>query len=602
MAGSRAFSRPRSRLIAGVSGISLAIVAVLALDLGDSRRQAVDNARAVSDNMSRLLSERLDGSIREVDYVLRDLVDRLADRPSLMSLAQGDKLEKLVSAKRSTLPQASSLAILDPWGRPAASSPAGPGDDAERSYIRAFAADGSRDDSTQAVYGSGYGAAGAEGGAALIRARAVRDQGGALVAVVAAKIDLSLVQSKLADLELGKHNIIAVTDDQLRLIARRPEMPDAVGVEVVDAAMRSLLRSLREAKPASGAMRSETGPYFYYARSGEFPLFIAIGEARADIMAEWDKRLAVYGAAVAAIMTLLILIARLVDKNLSRGAELAARLVAMESASDMIVIAGLDGRAEYVNPSFERTTGLPKDEALGSRRAIFGLDEADADAALAAAAAGESWRGEISAVRADGAAIVEEVTIAPVQGPGGEPVRIVAVLRDVTERRRLQERLERLAHYDSLTALPNRALFFDRLEGAVARARREERRFALLFIDLDGFKAVNDHYGHDAGDYLLFEIARRLRAAIRDSDTAGRMGGDEFTVLLDHIAKPEDATAVADKIRSSLSEPIEIPSGARVSVGASVGIAVFPDDGTDGDSVLKAADSAMYAIKLAGDS
>jgi diguanylate cyclase (GGDEF)-like protein len=180
-------------------------------------------------------------------------------------------------------------------------------------------------------------------------------------------------------------------------------------------------------------------------------------------------------------------------------------------------------------------------------------------------------------------------------------VRIVAVLRDITERRKLQERLERLAHYDSLTALPNRALFFDRLAGAVARARREERRFALLFIDLDGFKAVNDHYGHDAGDYLLFEIARRLRAAIRDSDTAGRMGGDEFTVLLDNIARPEDATAVADKIRSSLSEPIEIPAGSRVTVGASVGIAVFPDDGDDGETVLKAADSAMYAIKLAGE-
>ncbi len=606
MPAKSAYQRPHRRLALAVLGISAAIIAIVGLDLSDSRRQAVSNARAVSDNLSRLLSNRLDGSVREVDYVLRDIVDKVSAPSSVLDSTRSAELERLVASKRATLPQASSLAVLDPWGRVLASSPPGPGGEAERSYIRAFAADGSLDAATQAAFGPAYGAgaAGPAGsgavGAALIRARAIRNAGGGLVAVVAAQIDVSLIQSELSDLELGEHRIIAVTDPDLRLIARRPLMPDAVGVEVVDAAMRSLLRRLKEAGSASNAMSSEKGPYYYYARVGEFPFFIGIGEARSDIMAEWGKRLAVYGIAVAAIVALMILLARLLGKNFARSAELAARFVAMESTSDMIVIADLDGRAEYVNPSFERTTGLSKEQTIGSRQAIFGLEEAEADAALSTAAAGEGWRGEITAIRADGVELVEEVTIAPVPGPGGEPVRLVAVLRDITERRRLQERLERLAHYDSLTALPNRALFFDRLEGAVARAKREERRFALLFVDLDGFKAINDHYGHDAGDYLLFEIARRLHAAIRDSDTAGRMGGDEFTILLDNIAKPEDATAVADKIRSSLAEPIEIPSGARVSVGASVGIAVFPDDGLDGEAVLKAADSAMYAIKLSG--
>ncbi len=598
MSGNSAFQKPRRRLIAEVAGISFVIVAVFGVDLGDSRRLAIDNARAVSDNLSRLLSERLDGSVREVDFVLRDLAGRLAGFPSFSSGARSPDLDGLVAAKRATLPQASSLAILDPWGKPIASSPSGLGGEAGGGYIRAFVADGSLNATTLAAFGSAYSSGGGVG-AALVRARAIRDPSGNLLAVIAARIDVSLIQKELVDLELGVHRIIAVTDPDLRLIARRPAMPDAVGVEVVDAAMRSLLRSLKETESGQRAMRSETGPYFYYARVGEFPFFIAIGESKADIMAEWKSRLAVYGAAVAVIIALMILLARIVNRNISRSAELAARLVAIESASDMIVIASLDGKAEYVNPSFERTTGLAKGEVIGSRRAIFGLEESEAASALTAAAAGESWRGEITAVQANGEAIVEEVTIAPVTGPGGVPVRIVAVLRDVTERRKLQERLERLAHYDLLTALPNRALFFDRLEGAVARARREVRIFALLFIDLDGFKAVNDHFGHDAGDFLLSQIATRLRAAIRDSDTAGRMGGDEFTVLLENIARPEDAAAVAEKIRSSLSEPIEIPSGSLVAVGASVGIAVFPDDGNDGEAILKAADSAMYAIKLA---
>jgi diguanylate cyclase (GGDEF)-like protein/PAS domain S-box-containing protein len=559
------------------------MTALLSLDLSDYRRQAVDKARAVSDNMTRLLSERLDGSVREVDYVLRDLAGGLLK-----------ETQPLMDDKRSSLPQASSLALLDPWGRILASSPAGADLKSERSVIGAFVADGSLDAATQASFDE------ASGGA-LIRARAVRNRAGGLVAVAVARINVSVIQRELADLELGDRRIIAVTDPELRLVARRPEMPDAIGVEVVDAAMRSVLRSLKEEGPGVTAKRSETGPYYYYARIGEFRFFVALGESQADIMSEWYRRLVVYVVALASIIALAFLLIRLLDKNFARSAELAARLVAMESASDVIVIADLEGKAEYVNPSFERITGMPKAQAIGSRRAIFGLEEADADAALAAAAVGESWRGEIAAARSDGEGIVEEVTIAPVFDPGGKPIRIVAILRDVTERRRLQERLERLAHYDPLTALPNRALFFDRLEGAVSRARREERRFALLFIDLDGFKAVNDRFGHDAGDFLLFEIARRLRLAIRDSDTAGRMGGDEFTVLLENISKPEDAMALADKIRDSLTEPALIPAGAKVTVGASVGIAVFPDDGDDGESVLKAADSAMYAIKLAAD-
>jgi len=592
MPGNSANLKPRRRLIAAITGICLVMIGILGFDLSDNRRQAVEAARQNSDNMSRLLSERIDGSVREVDYVLRDLVDRLSS-PSLPSDKAG--LARLADAKRATLPHASALVILDPWGRTIAASPANLDAWPERLSIGSFASDGSLDASTRAAFGADAGGS----GGTLLRSRAIRDGEGSLVAVVSARIDLAVIRNELADLELGNHRIVIVTDSELKLVARRPEMPDAVGLEIVESAVRGLLRSLKEAGPSAGAMRSETGPYYYYARAGEYPFFIAIGESRADIMAEWERRLGIYAVALGVIVALVISLGLLMSRNFARSAELAARIVAMESASDMIVIADLEGRAEYVNPSFERATGMTKSEAIGSRRAIFGLEEADAEAALEAAVSGQSWRGEIAAARADGEGIVEEVTIAPVLDPNGKPARIVAVLRDVTERRRLQERLERLAHYDPLTALPNRALFFDRLEGAVARARREERRFALLFIDLDGFKAVNDRYGHDAGDYLLFEIARRLRAAIRDSDTAGRMGGDEFTVLLENIARPEDAAAVAEKIRASLSEPAAIPAGATVCVGASVGIAVFPEDGVDGESILKAADSAMYAIKLA---
>jgi diguanylate cyclase (GGDEF)-like protein/PAS domain S-box-containing protein len=581
----------RWRFNAVVTGISLTIVILFSLDLSDYRRQAIEKTRAASDNMTRLLSERLDDSIREVDYVLRDVTDETR------SGVRGPGLRRVVEAKSHTLKQSSSLSVLDPSGRELASSPPATNLEAECSCVAAFAADGSLDATTLAVFDKG--SSPGSGRSALVRSRAIRDADGRLSAVVSSRIDISIVQGKLADLDLGGRSIIAITDPSLRLVARRPGMPDAVGVEVADATMRGLLRQLKDSSPALVSMRSETGPYYYFARAGEFHFFVVIGQAKTDVLADWYRRFIVYGTALAVIIGLLLLLSRLLSKNFARNTEFAARLVAMESASDVIVIADLEGKVEYVNASYERTTGVPRAEALGSRRAIFGLEEAEADAALAAARAGQLWRGEIDEARPDGGQIVEEVTIAPVPGPGGEPMRIVAVLRDVTERRRLQEKLERLAHYDSLTTLPNRTLFFDRLENAVARARRENRRFALLFIDLDGFKAVNDRFGHDAGDFLLFEIAKRLRSAIRDSDTAGRMGGDEFTVLLENIAKVEDAAAVADKIRVALVEPLAVPTGEKVTVGASIGIAVFPDDGADGESILKSADSAMYAIKLA---
>jgi len=570
------------RAFAAAAAVGVAVTALLLLDAIEYRRAVIEKARAVSENVSRLLSERLDSAVREVDYVLRDLAD---DAPSVTA--------SRLDSKRATLPNASSLAVVDSSGNLVASSPPGLDPEPERESLRAFAAEGSLQEMTRTEFG------GAGDGGFLVRARAVRDRRGAVTAAVVARIDLSVVDAELADLDLGEDRVVAVADSSLRLIARRPPIPRAVGAEVPDEAMRDLLLSLKGAGPGADALNGEGGSFLYYARAGEFPFFVAVGEKRSAAEGEWYSRLALYALATGIIALLLIILLRSTGQNFARNAELAARLVAMESASDAIVIADLDGKAEYVNPSFESITGVPRSEAIGSRKAIFGLEEADADAALSAAARGQSWRGEINASRADGESIVEEVTIAPVSDSGREPVGIVAVIRDVTERRRLQERLERLAHYDSLTALPNRALFFDRLEGAVARARREDRRFALLFIDLDGFKAINDHHGHDAGDYLLFETARRLRLAIRDSDTAGRMGGDEFTVLLENISKPEDAAAVAEKIRAALTEPAPIPSGAKVTVGASVGVAVFPDDGADGESVLKAADSAMYAIKLA---
>jgi diguanylate cyclase (GGDEF)-like protein/PAS domain S-box-containing protein len=191
-----------------------------------------------------------------------------------------------------------------------------------------------------------------------------------------------------------------------------------------------------------------------------------------------------------------------------------------------------------------------------------------------------------------------EVKLVPYIGDQGKVQACFAVVQDITEHKLAEERIQRVAHHDSLTGLPNRLLFNDRLAQAMSLARRDSRQFALLYLDLDRFKPVNDVLGHAAGDELLKDVATRIRQQVRESDTVARIGGDEFTVILQDVAGREDAETVAGKIRAALAAPFA-PGGEKrvVEIGASIGIALFPADGGDADALIKAADAAMYRAK-----
>ena len=160
----------------------------------------------------------------------------------------------------------------------------------------------------------------------------------------------------------------------------------------------------------------------------------------------------------------------------------------------------------------------------------------------------------------------------------------------------LQEKLDHMAHHDELTGLPNRALFFARIGQALAHAKRNDTGLALMFVDLDGFKNINDTYGHDKGDLLLQETARRLAGCIRDSDTVARMGGDEFAVMLLDVATPGHIHQVAEMMLALLASPFLL-KGAECPVGASIGISIFPQDGDAVDTLMNMADMAMYRVK-----
>jgi diguanylate cyclase (GGDEF)-like protein/PAS domain S-box-containing protein len=196
-----------------------------------------------------------------------------------------------------------------------------------------------------------------------------------------------------------------------------------------------------------------------------------------------------------------------------------------------------------------------------------------------------------------------EVKLLPHIGDQGEVLGCFAVTTDITEHKLAEERIQRVAHHDALTGLPNRLLFNDRLNQAIRLARRDSRQFALLYLDLDKFKPVNDTLGHTTGDELLQAVGARIRRQVRESDTVARVGGDEFTVILPDITGNKEAEVVANKIIDALATPFQLGSQKqRVDIGISIGIAVYPADALDADALIKAADAAMYSAKQVGSS
>lgn len=261
-----------------------------------------------------------------------------------------------------------------------------------------------------------------------------------------------------------------------------------------------------------------------------------------------------------------------------------------------------DARYACVNARFAEVFGYERGELEG-KAGLLDLAVEEDRPLLAAleepgpgGEAGER-RVRFRAVRKDGA-LVDVSLSGRVVDDAGRPVFVGSVL-DVTEEERARRRLAHLAFHDPLTELPNRALFYDRLGQALARAKRGGERFGLLVLDLDGFKAVNDLHGHEAGDALLIAVGRRLRLSVRESDTVARMGGDEFVVLLRDLRDDAAASAVAEKVLAALAGTFVLGS-RECRVGASIGICLGPEDGDDMETLLGRADAAMYESKARG--
>jgi len=321
-----------------------------------------------------------------------------------------------------------------------------------------------------------------------------------------------------------------------------------------------------------------------------------------DIAARWVGAGGVIGGQEAKLFWQLISRLQTIQDELWEN---QSRLKAViHNVCEGIVTIDIRGVIENVNPAIEEIFGYQQDELIGQNISLL-MPEPDRsmhDSYL------QNYMGtgvnnvlgryrEAVGLRQNGEMFPLELNVNEMILAGNK--HFVGILRDITERKEAEEKMTQLALYDQLTKLPNRTLFYERLELSLTQAKRTKNTVVLLFIDLDGFKAVNDTLGHDMGDYLLLEVGKRLGESIRESDVAARMGGDEFTVLLTNLHNFDVVPRIADKIIQALNRHIEF-KGNSCHVGASIGIAAYPDHADNVDDLVKSADTAMYRAKHAG--
>jgi len=288
----------------------------------------------------------------------------------------------------------------------------------------------------------------------------------------------------------------------------------------------------------------------------------------------------------------------------SRANEQKLKLAASMFAHshEAIIYGDPDGRILDANEAFVRLTGYSRDEVIGRDLAFLDAGRQGADfynGVRESLRLSGNWRGEVLSRNKSGEVFVELLNLSAIAGEEGVPAAYVGIFSDITALKENERRFMQLAHTDALTGLPNRSLLMDRLNQAVRATARQRELFGVAFLDLDGFKPINDSFGHQAGDEVLVEVARRLHHCMRAADTACRLGGDEFILLLRNLASAEEAQEILDRVRREIARPYRVGNENIGGVTASVGLACYPEDALDAEGLIAVADDAMYEAKRA---
>ena len=441
--------------------------------------------------------------------------------------------------------------------------------------------------------------------AAQVRARHLRDCRSRPVRVLYAehhRFDADLTTRQLA--QAAPHLRLEVVDSAAAVLGRLPVAGGAAGS--ADVLLLDYLLPDMDALDLAKILRQERGL--------DVPIVMVTGQGSEEIAAQ-ALRLGVTDYLVKHPGYLnelpLVLDKAFRDGELVRERaalreavdKLRLHAAVVDSTHDGVLISDLDGNIVSINPAFTEVTGYAPHEALGRNPRFLQSGRHDRSfyqGMWAALLETGYWQGELWNRRKNGELYPEWLTLSAVRNEAGAPTHYVGVFTDISKLRNVEARLSHLAHHDPLTSLPNRLLALSRLEHAIEVAQRKGQRLAVLCLDLDRFKTVNDSLGHSAGDELLCAVAARLRSRLREEDTLGRLGGDEFLVLLEDLDAPEGAALVASDIIGALEPSFVLRDGAEVFMHASIGVSLYPDDGDDHLALIRNADAAMYRAKAEG--
>jgi diguanylate cyclase (GGDEF)-like protein/PAS domain S-box-containing protein len=599
------------RLAAIVVVLNVIVIALALLALHKSRIRYDERALTAATNIAVFQERDLVSTIEQVDLVLLTIADEVTEAASNPALDNG-ALDAFILRQSTRLPALHGLRVTNARGDVTHGFGLAKGTHANLAD-RAYFVELARNPAAGIVISKPL-VSRVSGELEIVLARRLNRRDGRFDGVVYATIPLKYFLDKFAAVDLGVHGVIGLRDTELGVIARWPALRSLTA----DIGSKTASRGLREAVAAGATSGTFSGQSssdgiertLSFRRVGHLPMFIVVGLGKADYLADWDAEVlrasglaSLFACATALFSTLLRRSWR------SREADVDALALQerkfrtlLECSPDGLVIADADDVITLVNRNAELMFGYAAGELPGQPIRVLlparysGLSLAS-ETVAPGAVAGIPGNHDLWAVTKDGREFPVGISVSSIATDQGGLV--AAAIRDMTEPHASARHIEFLAHHDALTGLPNRTVMESRFEQAVADAARSGTHVALMFLDLDSFKTVNDSLGHPMGDALLKGVALRLAQFARASDIVGRQGGDEFLIVFTGLADDADVALAADRLVQDFKTPFLV-DGHEIATSFSVGIALYPRDGADFATLLKKADIAMYQAKAAG--
>jgi len=590
----------RFLIIVGVL-VSLLVGLLAGANIWREREQALTEARERLTALNLALAEQLERSLQAVDFGLSDVIQMLERNPGWDSAEVHGALRGYVAA----LPQIRAIAIVDARGIIVGDSalyPATPIDVADREYFQQVKAD-----PAMGMFVGPPNVSRRDKEWTVVVSRAITDQQGGFRGVVFARLQPRYFQELYRGVLHLKDSAVTVFRRDGTLLFREPHVEEAVGRQLSGLPLFTELlpRAERGTYEAPAVLDSRVR-VFSYAALRAYPVVMNSHQAKDAILARWRASawlsLLVIGLVLLAGFWMMRCLLCALRKQEEAAEALLLGASVFEHTQEGILITDAERRIINLNRAFTRLTGYTLDDLRGQTPAMLKSGNHDAafyDAMWRSIEHTGEWRGEIWNYKKSGELYPGILNISAVKNGIGRTTHYVAVYADISDLKSTQQYLEKLANYDTLTGLPNRMLLADRLRQAIAHARRQEQLLAVCFLDLDGFKPVNDRHGHGVGDQLLVQVAGRLRQAVRADDTVARLGGDEFVLLLSDLSTVEECERALERIIADLGAPYAV--GAHtLRISASIGVAIYPFDDAEPDMLLRLADHAMYRAKQDG--